>query len=92
MKIIPDDLSFFEPDGVRFRSLSSPSGGISTRSVAYLIDVFPSSGYDLGINGLHEENGGRWYAIECDHTDTPASIESKVREAVRALRPNGVKP
>lgn len=93
---IPKDLYFLELEGRKVFNVPGASGGISSSYIMYLIQKLPDNygaGRDLGRAGLHEEDGGRWYAIEGDiprmdvsEKELCSDLAEKIRAAVRALK------
>lgn len=84
--LIPDNLHWFDVAGQRLFPLMATAGSFTARSIAYLMDGYPDGADMLGSGGLeHLSNDCKVFGITLDYTDTPESIERKVKEAIEAL-------
>jgi hypothetical protein len=86
---LPSGLTFLEWEGRRVYPVGGCSGGTSSLLISYIVQTLPSDaamGRDFGRKGLHEEAGGRWYAVEFSCLDSVDQILEKFNEGIRVLQ------
>jgi hypothetical protein len=85
---IPNSLLWYDVGGQIIFPFYAASGAVTSKAMAFLIKTMPIGPADMGMTGLQEHSGGRWFSLIIEDHDGDAELIGKIQEAVKALNGN----
>ena len=82
---IPSRFFFYKIADQKVFPILGRDGEIASGLGAYLMEKLPNGCVPMGIKGLQERDGGRWYSILLHISDSAEDIKHKIQTAIDTL-------
>ena len=82
---IPGELFFYQLGNQKIFPLLGKDGDLTSGLGCYLMEELPKGFVPMGLEGLQERDGGRWYSILFCLEDSTIEIDRKIQKAIDTL-------